>query len=142
MRNAGRMSSWDNVEADLATGVGTLIVDRPCVGGNDANVWWTRESLEARALSEGISIPRTALGDSDSIEIQTRLRNPAFDRWCQERFFDVTNGQAVLVQSTHWRRDLDKTLKRVEGLRLAFPGLQTVDTSTGMIGVAANASHP
>lgn len=135
------MSSWADVEAALVTGVGTFIVDRPSAGCNDANVWWTRESIEARALSEGILLPQSVSGDSVPLEFDTRLRNPVFDRWCHGRYLDATRGHAVLVQTTHSRRALDQALKRVEHLRSTFPGLQTITTRTWMIEWAAQANH-
>jgi len=133
MRKARRTSSWADVEADLASGIGTLIVEGPCMGWNDADVWWTCESIAGLAISEGMSLPRSEWGAPDRAELEARMKDPIFDRWCQSRYLDVSRGTARLVQCTHWRSDLHRVRKRIGRLRSVFPRLETVDTHTWML---------
>ena len=128
MRRVGRVASWADVEADLATGVGTLIVDSRCMGWNDSDVWWMPESISALAAAEGITIPANLTGPPDRDVFDARLNQPVFDRWCQARFFDESVGTAKFVQGTYSLRGVRKSLKRIEKLRSAFPRLEWVET--------------
>ncbi len=103
------------------------------MGWNDADVWWIRESVSARAVAEGITIPARPLIGIGQAELDARMKNPAFDLWCQETFFSEYSGSARLVQSTHFHRDHTKTLSRIDKLKSIHPGLESHEVATWMI---------
>lgn len=133
LRNAGRISSWAEVESALASGSGTLIVDMPSPGWNDTDVWWMPESISALAASDGIKLPTGTFDSPDRAEINIRTENPVFDRWCQTRFFDTSSGTAKLVQSTRLLRHQRQTFARIRKLNAAFPKLETATSYTLMV---------
>lgn len=103
------------------------------MGWNDADVWWVRESVSAQALADGITIPALSLKEQGQAEFEARMNNPAFDRWCREKYFSESTGSARLVQSTHFHRDLTKTRQRIDKLKMIRPELESHEVATWMI---------
>lgn len=103
------------------------------MGWNDADVWWVCESVSARAIADGITIPARPLIEVDQAELDARMKDPAFDRWCQEKYFSESTGNARLVQSTHFHRDLTKTRQRIDKLKMIRPELESHEVATWMI---------
>lgn len=132
MRKAGRACDWADVEAEVASRAGTLIIDTPCPGWSGVDVWWIRESVSKLAQAEGITIPRYTPELIDIEELKARVANPIFDRWCLSRFLDSASGTARLVQITLSRRSAEQVKERVGRLLTRFPTLESVVTQSGL----------
>lgn len=132
MQRAARITAWADIEAQLASGVGTILVDGPWAGWADTDIWWTPESVTQRAATEGIAQPKSVT-DSNPSESEARMQDLAFDRWCQARYFDAACGVAKLVHTSHSHRGRYQATSRIERLKSAFPTLEYVQTNTWMV---------
>lgn len=143
MRRAGRVVTWEEVERRVATGEGgTLILVGPCLGWNDADVWWTRESIRAAAHRDGIALPNYGEPPTPD-DFPARMENPAPERWCRDRYFDPDRGIACLVQSTHWGHQLRGTQRRIRSMRARWLRLESLEIWTGMLqGAPTEDSRP
>ncbi len=141
MQKAARTATWADIEADLASGIGTVIVDAPCLGWNDADIWWTRESVTQRAAIEGLTLLNKSSTDSMRDEHDARMKESEFDRWCEVRYFDPARGMAKLVQTSHSRRDRDKLKSRIENLKSTFSTIEYVGTHSGLARMAIKANQ-
>ena len=125
MRTADRVATWSDVSAHLAEQPGTLIVDTPCLGWHDTDVWWTGELVAEQLLHAGIPLPLPLESESSS-NFDARMENPLFDRWCRSQFFDPKSGRGKLVQSTLSAIGKGSIQRRVAELQRAHPNLMVV----------------
>lgn len=130
MRRAGRWASWDDIEAWLAQGPGTLIIDWPSLGWRDVHVWWTRESVARTASEHGVFPPPLAVEhvQPGSVSDGPRPCDLAFTAWLIVRYFHRHRGLATLVACTHSARARSALERRISALCAAHPHLETIET--------------
>jgi hypothetical protein len=131
--SAQRVSTWPSIESHLARrgskNGGTLILDHPCLGWNDLDVWWIPESVRQAAADDGVSFPEQEQALRHD-EFEARMQNPIVERWCEARYLNEETGRAQLVQCTHWNQQRQRTLQRIAAVKAAHPNLETVDIYT------------
>ena len=113
-------------------GPGTLLLDMPVMGWNDADVWWIGQSVGAAAKEAGVAIPLQGNEPEADAEWDTHMENAVFERWCLRTFIDRSTGMAKLVQSTRSRRGGLRALAKAEALRVRHPSLEVVQVATWM----------
>jgi hypothetical protein len=123
-------ASWDDIEAWLAQGPGTLIIDWPSLGWRDVHVWWTRESVARTASEHGVFPPPLAVEhvQPGSVSDGPRPCDLAFTAWLIVRYFHRHRGLATLVACTHSARARSALERRISALCAAHPHLETIET--------------
>ncbi len=124
--------TWIELQHAVAERGGTLLLDWTSLGWSDMDVWWTDESVSAAAHADGIVLsPFDRAWTAD--ELQARMENPAFDRWCRARYFAEETGTARLVRTTHWGCQAAHMRRLAAQLRARHLRLESVEVSTGLI---------
>jgi hypothetical protein len=140
-RIAGRVTSWEEVEAALRRGSGTILIDSRPVGWS-FDLWWTDDPVLAEASREGVPLPEVDLLPTIFDETQRRLywlvqgveikrtRTGVFDDWCQTRYTSLRSGNARLLATPRTRWGFRLARRRLEQLRKSFPSLECVHVWT------------
>lgn len=142
MQKAGRVSTWEEIEAALSTGGCTLIYEYPSMGWCDLRVWWTPDSIQSLATTDGIVIPEFKNRNPSESDFASRLddpayfANPLFDRWCRDRYLDPSNSNTKFVQATYSGRAERAAVARLAKLKATYPDLETVDIYSGIVSMA------
>lgn len=142
MRSAGRAATWADVENQRADRPSSLIVEYPTPGWSDVNIWLADTSVTALATEAGVTArPLRLSGQFEPEDMEARLLNPAYERWCVARLFDRSSGIARLVHSTHSGRGHRQAIERVERLRSNHPMVEFLEAETWMAHMAEHAAR-
>jgi hypothetical protein len=115
LHEAGRWRAWEEVEARLLAGEGTLLIEQG--QKMPGHFWWTPEDVPGAA-----PVPPPAEKELDVFG----LRPPhPFVAWCHDRYLEPTRGTAVLTEPPF---ALPPGLFFAEFFRQRYPQACVVDT--------------
>jgi len=128
LRSFNRVVSWQEVEAALKSGRGTLLIDNLSLGWNDFDVWWTPECVADAAAAAGVRLPA-----EDYSDFQDRLENPVFERWAVATYFNPLRDHLRLVQSTCSYGDGERLKAQLKILTATSGERSVIRMNSGMV---------
>lgn len=142
MRAANRLGDWEMVEREVPSGSGTLIWESLTLGWNQYRIWWVAEDVRAVAVEAGLTPAPEGrsleLVDPDHPDV---LVVRVFERWCRDRYLDLDQGRARLVEVIHSDRKRKKARQRIDAIRQMKPSVGLIDINLALLEIGDPCPH-